>query len=340
MLRSGPALCALVCLLAIAACGTETDPDAVFLRLRDVRTRVVRIPPDGPLPSFWRPEFDNGRILVTDFRSHQLVVIDDNDDVHVVGRLGEGPGEFSLPLGVAVGDGGDIFVSDRVQQRLHVFSADLQIDRAIPTGLTPDGIDYWRNDRVVAFGHSECRSSLPEEVATCALALIDAQSTRVERFGVVDYPIESFSWTASVFGDLVAVANTEFPQVDICELPSGNRTATFATRSQSFTRWIREPDDPLGRDASYTTVAALFMDRDRVFVQRRWRNRPPVEPGPYLLDVYSHSGILLMEAYPTEDHLVGIDEAGLLIFASDSVDDSGVFTFVHRAVGLRGAAEP
>ncbi|MBA3562571.1 MAG: 6-bladed beta-propeller [Gammaproteobacteria bacterium] len=65
----------------------------------------------------------NGNVLITDARNQRVVVFSSQGDVvRVFGEEGDGPGQFALPVGVAVGPDGAIYVADYIQDRVQKFS--------------------------------------------------------------------------------------------------------------------------------------------------------------------------------------------------------------------------
>lgn len=73
----------------------------------------------------------SGRIWVVDFRRRQVHVLDKvGRAVAVVGRSGDGPGEFRLPFQVAVAKDGSAYVFDQYQARITQFGPDLKFRRS------------------------------------------------------------------------------------------------------------------------------------------------------------------------------------------------------------------
>jgi DNA-binding beta-propeller fold protein YncE len=63
--------------------------------------------------------------MVTDWANHCIRVLDDNGNFKFkFGELGERPGQFREPYGVAVDDGGRIFVAEKGNNRVQMFDAD------------------------------------------------------------------------------------------------------------------------------------------------------------------------------------------------------------------------
>jgi len=77
--------------------------------------RVSGLAWDGP----------RGRLLAVDTGNHRVVVYDaDGRQTRVIGRRGEGPGEFNFPTYVAVAPDGTFYVTDTLNFRVQVFAAD------------------------------------------------------------------------------------------------------------------------------------------------------------------------------------------------------------------------
>ena len=80
-----------------------------------------------------KPSFDGaGNLFVLDILNNRVVVIGpDGRLVRIVGRQGEGPGEFQLILGLAVWRDGRFAVPDLGHSAIQVFSSDGELERFV-----------------------------------------------------------------------------------------------------------------------------------------------------------------------------------------------------------------
>lgn len=76
-----------------------------------------------------------GDIVVADSANHRIAIFDANGKLSkTLGKMGQGPGEFNYPTGVAV-YGGKIYVADFYNQRVQVLDFDGEQLSVLPRGL-------------------------------------------------------------------------------------------------------------------------------------------------------------------------------------------------------------
>lgn len=131
---------AAVLLGSIAAVAHGQEIREINVKRTPTNTRLVEVLSvgslDGPNDSFDRimdGALDSrGRLFVADDLSRSVKVFDsDGRFVQAVGRLGDGPGEFRSPWGVAVDQHDSLYVWDSVLGRISVFSPSLAFARSI-----------------------------------------------------------------------------------------------------------------------------------------------------------------------------------------------------------------
>jgi tripartite motif-containing protein 71 len=80
----------------------------------------------------------NDRIYVVSGGEHEIAVFDRSGErISTLGEQGSEPGQFFEPVGIGIGPKGEIYVADKGNQRLQMFSSDGQFRREIP--LEEDG---------------------------------------------------------------------------------------------------------------------------------------------------------------------------------------------------------
>jgi len=75
-----------------------------------------------------------GNFIIADgWRLHQVFTFSsDGRFIKILGRIGQGPGEYSTPVGVAVNSEGAILVSDYLRNQIIIFDRDYQYQRSLP----------------------------------------------------------------------------------------------------------------------------------------------------------------------------------------------------------------
>ena len=99
--------------------GSSSQPGQY--RLAGYWTQADGVPLDQPYAVAVDPR--TGNVVVTDAANQRVVVFDGAGGVvRTFGAAGDGPGQFALPTGVAVGPGGQIYVADYNQDRIQKFT--------------------------------------------------------------------------------------------------------------------------------------------------------------------------------------------------------------------------
>ena len=93
-------------------------------------------------------------VIMSDMRERRLVRSDlSTGEVRDIGRQGDGPGEWRLPVTVLPGRGRDSYVADLMQAKIHVVSPDGEITRSIPmTSPGDDGMSLFVPQGIDAAG--------------------------------------------------------------------------------------------------------------------------------------------------------------------------------------------
>ncbi|HUS16363.1 MAG TPA: PA14 domain-containing protein, partial [Chloroflexia bacterium] len=99
----------------------------------DLRGRILRLDAQGNTAAEWPVEWGGARggshlavagdkVIMTDPDRHRLDVLDPaTGEIHVIGGPGKDPGQFRLPVGIASGAGGKVYVVDSDNSRVQVF---------------------------------------------------------------------------------------------------------------------------------------------------------------------------------------------------------------------------
>ncbi len=92
-----------------------------------------------------------GIVIMSDMQERRLVRSDlGTGEVRDIGRQGDGPGEWRLPIRVFQGTGRDTYVPDLMQAKIHVISPEGKITRSVPMSspddagmsfIMPQGVD-------------------------------------------------------------------------------------------------------------------------------------------------------------------------------------------------------
>jgi hypothetical protein len=147
--RHGVLVCA--CMLVVGGCGqtdSETETASASFaggewQVDSVPAVVVGTEASGVLFDVvsWGVRFADGRIAVADGRTSSRISLFSPEGVfeREIGRTGQGPGEFIWIFHMSLGPEDSLYVFDRNQQRLTVFSPDRELARVVPFRPPPDG---------------------------------------------------------------------------------------------------------------------------------------------------------------------------------------------------------
>jgi hypothetical protein len=125
----------------------------------------------------------NNRILVFDF---------DGKLQKIIGREGQGPGEFSNPTGLDIYDDGTLAVADTNNNRIQIFDKSWKFVKSIISKEVRAADLVFRDDRfytITSYGMAGYSLALRSEKTTQPLInVLDLEGNLVQTMGVDDYP--------------------------------------------------------------------------------------------------------------------------------------------------------
>jgi hypothetical protein len=125
----------------------------------------------------------NNRVLVFDF---------DGKLKRIIGREGQGPGEFANPTGLCILDDGTLAVADAQSNRIQLFDKSWEFIKAINTKEVRVADLVFRNDKfytIASYGMAGYSLSIGSDEETNPLVnVLDQDGNLVQTMGVKDYP--------------------------------------------------------------------------------------------------------------------------------------------------------
>jgi len=226
-------------LLTLGISGRPSDTGATSLDYRTIRQAGppfhyptnLAIAPGGEL--YVSDGYGNARI-------HRFSAV--GELLHSWGEPGAGPGQFHVPHGLAVNGQGTVFVADRENSRIQLFSPegeflDQWTDVARPCDLAIDGAG---RVYVAELGHLAGRwpgwGPPPAGAAGGRVSIFDSGGTLLARFGGGQHPCHAGDFFAP--HDIWLDSQGDFYVAEVVRSASGNRkpqTGDYHTL-QKFTR--------------------------------------------------------------------------------------------------------
>jgi len=198
--------------------------------------------------------FGDGRIAVADGRGSSRISLFAPEGIfeREIGRTGQGPGEFAYISHMSLGPEDSLYVFDRFQQRLTVFSPDRELARVVPFRPPPDGssrgglmrVFRLENDRWAGQGAESMLPADPGTVAqdTVVVGLMDGNlaeytavtlvpghlTTSTVDSGQLQPMVPAFTpqALAAAWGRCVFVSYTEDPTISVYA-PDGTLVTAF-----------------------------------------------------------------------------------------------------------------
>lgn len=271
----------------------------------------------------------DGRIAVADRLSNRVYVYDsDGTLLASLGGLGEGPGEFDIPVDAAFGPDGELYVAETGNGRISRFGPGFAYDTAFRTedAYHPSRVDVLE-DRLLVYVARETPGGEALRIYTSRGQLLDAFHPKRAEYRTVPY------WSASAF-DRLAVSESHV-------VAGGNLLYPFARYDRAGTfvdsvgtppsNWVQAPRPERGRFAgpdrwerytkwqrTFTTVSALAIYRDSLLLVAHKELDPEIlayEEASYTLDAYRLSGEKLVERVPLPGPLLAGGERAYLLLS-------------------------
>jgi len=255
------------------------------------------------------------RIYLTDFQGNRVAVFDTTGALlKAVGRDGEGPGEFRMPLSIRPGQDGMLYVNERGNLRIQVLDESLS-----PAGIAAVGVQgdqllpifHEGEQHLIVIGLQRCGN------ARCLARLYDVEGNRVREIAPLNHTPVISTWKGAVHDDLLHTVNIYEGIVRRFDL-EGNLHQTLRLSSPSA-RYIRAEEDPSlrpGPEADFrglfqqprSSIRGIFVHDGRIFVQMQNANRQDTSV-EFFLDVYDvEAGNLLMHGVETPGVLEAVTD--------------------------------
>jgi len=256
-----------------------------------------------------------GRIYLTDFQGNRVAVFDTTGALlKAVGRDGEGPGEFRMPLSIRPGQDGMVYVNERGNLRIQVLDQSLS-----PVGIAAVGVQgdqlfpilHEGEQHLAVIGLQRCGNG------RCLARLYDLEGNRVREIAPLNHTPVISTWKGEVHDDLLYTVNIYEGVVRQFDL-EGNLHQTLRLSSPSA-RYIRADEDPSlrpGAEADFrglfqqprSSIRGIFVHDGRIFVQMQNANHQDTSV-EFFLDVYDvQGGNLLIHGLETPGVLEAVTD--------------------------------
>lgn len=349
---------ALATLLLAVACGRRPSDtvsidrqnvafDSLFVRAQDVvleestRDPIVDVRSLAVAP--------DGRIAIPDTRASRVRVFESTGKlVANIGRRGDGPGEFRVPIRVAFDAQGRLYVADGVD--LSRFDRTLAFD-------TVQRFDVLLISDVEPAGGNGMLLNLRRELGKQFAVVDESGRIRFEFFR--DTLVRAVPYWGSIYIDHAAVTPQGFIAATSLLYPvrvydrAGKLVSTFGEPPGSWqparrprlgefaigTAGVRRLDDFL---RSFTQIDGLALLRDSLWVIVHGRFDPGVDGRfnvkDYALDIYRRDGVKLYSDVPVPGNFLGSRDL-LYFLVSEPPDGWRIQGYDLREVRQRVASE-
>ncbi|MEJ2218593.1 MAG: 6-bladed beta-propeller [Gemmatimonadota bacterium] len=307
---------------AVFACSHDGPAPATGRAFEEVfqETGVVRLVENPRDPIIDVPQLafaKDGRIAFADRRANRVrVFARSGESVGDVGRMGDGPGEFRSPSGVAFDSAGGLAVADS-KGRITRFSAGLQLDTVFQMDGVAAGLLALPDDRLLVH---MLRRAAP------MLDIVSMHGKVLGSFHTIDPLVNEVPYWISASIERIAVGDTLVLAADnlVCPIhaydTSGHTLGTFGQPPRSWRQAERLRrgefvDQNLTRWEAwlrtFTQISGLgvLANGGIVVVHGQYapsrRDRWAVED--YALDLYDGNGVKRLEDVPVPGRFVGVD---------------------------------
>jgi hypothetical protein len=278
----------------------------------------------------------HGSFYVTDHLGHTLTIFGLKDGtVNQLGREGVGPGEFRMPLDLAVDRGGHIYVNDGGNRRVQIFSPAREFVAQVPLPMEAQHVFPLPLDSpegILAIGLKWCGPSV-----SCRATEVDMDGRIVRQYAPPQGPTKVSDTVATITSDgELFIANALGNTIQRYGTDGSEKSRLNLTSPAMIPFQDGQPEDKPAdpyivvkhlREDTYTLLEAIHVAEAQILVQLRVVNALGAE-SQYVLDAYSHDGQARHVGLEIPGRLV-VDEDNLYFVDHDETFDYGRFA-VHR----------